>query len=90
MAANDDYSTLSGQSWAAPASNAAAVTPSDSVSLTDVTRWLYVGGTGNVVVIMADGTIVTFTAVEAGTLLPIRVSQVMATDTTATNIVALW
>lgn len=88
--ATDDYSTLSGQSWSAPASNAAAVTPSDSTDLTDVTRWVFVGGTGNLVVIMADGTTVTFTAVPAGTLLPIRISQVKATGTTATEIVALW
>lgn len=88
--ATDDYSTLSGQSWAAPASSAAAVTPDDSAELSDVTRWVFVGGTGNLVVVMANGATVTFTAVEAGTLLPIRVSRVMATDTTATNIVALW
>ena len=88
--ATDGYSTLSGQSWAAPASSSAAVTPSDSTDLGNVTRWLYVGGLGSLVCIMADGTTATFAAVPAGTLLPIRVSRVKATGTTATDIVASW
>jgi len=33
---------------------------------------------------------VTFKAVPAGTLLPIRVARIKATLTTATNLVALW
>ena len=88
--ATDDYSTLSGQSSAAPASHAAAVVPDDSNDLTDVTRWVYVGGTGDLVVVMSDGAIATFTGVPAGTLLPIRVSRVKATGTTAGEISALW
>lgn len=86
----DDYSTLTVQSSAAPASSAAAVTPDDSNDLTDVTRWVYVGGAGNLTVVMNDGTTATFTGFQAGTLLPIRVSRVKATNTTATNITALW
>jgi len=90
MAAKDDYSTLSGQSWAATASSAIAVTPSDSTPLSNVTRWMFVGGTGNLTVVMNDGTTAEFPGVPAGTLLPVRVSQVKATGTTATEIVALW
>ena len=71
------------------ATHAQAVTTSDTVDLTNVSRGLFVGGAGNVVVIMADGTTVTITGVTAGTLLPIRVSRVKATGTTATNMVAL-
>lgn len=73
----------------APASDAVAVTPSDSTVLT-TTRGLYVGGAGNVTVIMLGGETVTFTAVPAGTLLPVRVTKVKSTSTTATAIVALW
>lgn len=77
-----------------PASNAVAVTPNDSTDLTYVTRGLFVGGAGNIVVIMGDqavdATTVTFTGVLAGTILPIAVRRVRATSTTATNIVALW
>lgn len=74
----------------APASNYAAVTPSNSTDLTNVTRALYVGGAGDVVAVRPDGTAVTFVAVPAGTFLPIRCVRVNATNTTATNIVALW
>ena len=71
------------------ASSAVAVTPSDTTDLTYVSRWLFVGGAGNVTCIMADGTTVLFTGILAGTLLPIRCSRVKATGTTATLMVAL-
>lgn len=73
-----------------PFTNAAAVTPSDTLDLADVTQALYVGGAGNVVVIMQGGQTVTFSGVPAGTTLDIRVSRVKATSTTATLILALW
>ncbi len=86
----DDYATLSGQTWDAPATHAEAVTPSDLSDLSDVTRWLYVGGTGDVAVVMKDGTTQTLPSLAAGTLLRMRVARVMATGTTASAIVALW
>jgi hypothetical protein len=73
-----------------PGSNAAAVTPNDSTDLTYTTRALFVGGAGNIAVTMAGGQSVTFTGVTAGALLPIRVTRVLSTGTTATNIMALW
>jgi hypothetical protein len=73
-----------------PASNAVAVTPSDGTDLTYTSRALFVGGAGNVAVIMAGGQTVTFTGVTAGALLPIRVSRVLSTGTTATTITAVW
>jgi len=73
-----------------PCVHAAAVTPSDANDLTVTTRALFVGGAGNVEVIMAGGETVVFTGVVAGSILPIRVSRVKAGSTTATNIMALW
>ena len=64
------------------------VTPSDTTKLGD-TRGIYVGGAGDVAVTMFDGTTATFKAVPVGTLLPISVSKVMATNTTATLMLAL-
>ena len=87
---DDDDATLSGQTWDAPATHAEAVTPSDLSDLSDVTRWLYVGGTGDVAVVMKDGTTQTLPSLAAGTLLRMRVARVMATGTTASAIVALW
>jgi hypothetical protein len=71
-----------------PAKFGGAVTPSDSTVLTP-TRALYVGTAGNVSVLMMNGVTVTFSNVQAG-ILPIQVTQVLATGTTASNIIALW
>lgn len=72
-----------------PAISFFAVTPSDSTALTKKARALYVGGTGDVTAVDPSGNAVTFSSVQAGTVLPIYTSQVKATGTTATNIVAL-
>ncbi len=69
-----------------------AITPSDTVNFSNrrMTRGIYVGGTGDVVAVRADGTAVTFTGVPAGTVLPIRAIRVNSTSTTATNLDALF
>jgi hypothetical protein len=73
-----------------PALRATAVTPSNSTELTGV-RALYVGGAGNVAVILKEDTVaVTFVAVPAGSILPLAVTKVMSTNTDATDIVALY
>ena len=74
----------------APAEGAAAVTPNDSTDLTTLSRALYVGSGGSIAVVVADGSTVTFVGVLSGSVLPVRVSRVLATGTTATNIVALY
>lgn len=71
------------------AAGGVAVTPSDSVNIGFLTFGLWVGGAGNVTAVMGNGDVVLFTAVAAGTLLPIQVSRVNATGTTATAMVAL-
>ena len=43
-----------------------------------------------VVMMIDDSAAVVFVGVAEGTILPLQVKQVMETDTTATNIVALW
>jgi len=74
-----------------PAHNAAAVTPNDGSDLANSSTALFVGGAGAVKVDMVGGTTgVTLTGVVAGSVLPIRVSRVYSTGTTATNIVALY
>jgi hypothetical protein len=69
--------------------DAAAVTPSNTVNLTEPSV-LYIGVTGNVRVTTAQGTDVTFTAVPAGFILPVQVLKVWATNTTATGIVRIY
>jgi len=68
------------------ANYAFSISPNSNV-LPRVTKAIYVGGAGNVVATVS-GVSVTFTAVPAGTILPIRASKVTAT-TTATNLVGL-
>ena len=74
----------------APAVGAFAVTPSDQTDLPQVTRAIYCGGTGDISVVMRSGETVTFSAVQAGTVLPIEAVRVRATGTTATNLVGLY
>lgn len=66
-----------------------AVTKSDA-TLLPATRGLYIGVTGDVAVVFADGgSAVTLKAAPVG-VLPVQVVQVMSTNTTATDIVALY
>jgi hypothetical protein len=71
-------------------SDAVDVTPSNTADIATefVSDGLWVGGTGNVNVILASGKTHLFTAVAANTLLPFRVRRVLATSTTATLIKA--
>lgn len=70
------------------ATSAAAVTPDDGTVL-PIFNALHVGGTGNVAVLTKNGETVTFTGVPSGSILPVAGTKVMATNTTATAIVAL-
>jgi hypothetical protein len=66
----------------------AAVTPSDTVDLGVGARSFYVGVAGDIAVAGFDNTVVLFKAVPVG-VLPISARRINATNTTATNIVAL-
>lgn len=72
-----------------PATFAFSISKSDVTELPKTTRGIYVGGTGDLVVKMAgDGSTVTFTGVQAGSIIPIRANFVM-NATTATSLVGL-
>jgi hypothetical protein len=88
MSATDDYATFSTPPGVT-CRNAAAVSPSDSVDLANVSRFLVVGVAGNLNVVTEAGQTVVIPAA-AGIPLPIAVSRVKLTSTTATGIVALW
>jgi hypothetical protein len=51
---------------------------------------LYAGNTGNIRVLTSGGDDVVFVGIPAGSFVPVQVLRVFATDTTATDIVALW
>lgn len=82
------------------AQNAFTITKSDStifpnqatsVGGAQITKAIYVGGSGDLAVVMNGSTsAITFPGVIGGTILPISVRQVMSTNTTATNIVGIY
>ncbi|MFK7699655.1 spike base protein, RCAP_Rcc01079 family [Pseudomonas caspiana] len=70
-----------------PISFVFAIAPDDASDLPEITRALYIGGAGNIRLVARDGGTVTYANVPAGSRLPIRASRVLATGTTATNII---
>jgi hypothetical protein len=75
------------------ATHAAAVVLSDDDDISAngfYPRSLFVGTTGDVAVMLVDGSTVTFKNVANAQHLPIAVRRVLATGTAASNIVALW
>ena len=83
---NDTFRKHTRSLTSPPEHGAAAVAGAD---LVHVTRAVYVGGGGDLAVRLQDGTELTLANVPAGTLIPIRVTRVLA-GSTATQIVGLW
>jgi len=71
------------------ADDAVAITPSDTTYFA-ICRAIYVGVGGDVVVITAQDNAVTFKNAASGTVLPVNCQRVNATNTTATNLIALY
>lgn len=84
-----------------PAYHAAVLTKSDTADCPFYSTGLYIGGTGDVAVVMAGDHIpgmtaaqasavaVKFSAVPVGVFLPLRIGRLMSTGTTATLITAV-
>ncbi|MEM7620053.1 MAG: hypothetical protein AAF228_06260 [Pseudomonadota bacterium] len=85
---SDKFQNFS-SSLLAPASEAFTITPNDTTDLSLVTRALYIGTAGNIVVVMKSGSEVTFNNIPSGTVLSLRTTRIKATGTTATNILGL-
>lgn len=73
-----------------PATHAFAVTPHDTNELTNVTRGIYVGATGNLKVTMQGGEAVTFVGLAAGVIHPIRATIIWSNGTTAASIIGVY
>ena len=69
--------------------DAAAVTPSDTVNFAEPSV-IFVGTTGAVRVLTAQGSDVTFGAVPGGTVVPLQVLRVFASGTSATNLIRIF
>lgn len=72
-----------------PARDADTITPDNDNDLTEQTRGIYVGVSGDVKVDMVGGTTATFVNLAAGIIHPIQATRIYATGTDATNILGL-
>lgn len=90
MAATNPFSTAKSGLASGVYGHAALVTPADGADIATVSTALFIGGAGNVKVTTFGGETLLLTGLLAGQVLPLRVTRVWSTTTTATNIVALW
>lgn len=85
MSNEDKRNTLS-----APKGGAFDVTPHDTNDLAIGATAVYVGGAGDMKVDTSLGQTVTFVGLGTGVILPVRVSRIYSTGTTATDIIGLY
>lgn len=83
---NDPFKSQNSQ-LDSPGRDAFIITPSDSDDLQTVPRSLYIGTQGDISVVMVSGAEIIFG--DAVGILPIAVSKVKVTGTTASNIVGI-
>jgi hypothetical protein len=69
--------------------SAESLTPSDVANL-PTPSVVYVGVSGNVRVTTPQGDVVTFVNVASGTVIPVQVLKVWATNTTASSLVRIY
>jgi len=73
-----------------PGSGHFSITPSDSTDFTNVTRGIYVGVGGDIVIVAKEGGALTYKNALAGTIIPVRATRVNSTSTTATNLIGIF
>lgn len=73
----------------APAAAAETITPSDTEELAYTTRALFVGQDGDVSVTFKSGDTVLLRNLQGGVVYPLRLTAVLASGTTATDLVGL-
>lgn len=80
----------SSDSLIAPANDAFEITPDDVQDLEAVTKAIYIGTGGDVVVRLLEGSSdITFANLQDGSILDVRLVALRATGTTASDIVGL-
>ena len=76
-------------SLTSPAAAAEAITPSDTEMLEFVTRAIFIGQAGDLNVTLKSGDTVLLRNMQEGVFYPLRITQVLATGTSAADIVGL-
>lgn len=88
--ATDNFAAHSTQLGDTANGGEAVVITSADHTATQVGRGLWVGGAGAVKVTTKDGSVIVFSGVAAGTMLPVRVKTVWRVGTDATLMVIVW
>ena len=73
-----------------PATQAFSVSPHDTNELSNVTRAIYVGSGGDIVLVTVGGDTVTLVGVLGGAIYPVRAKIIKSTGPTATSLVGLY
>ena len=73
----------------APLDEGFEVTPDDAVDLPEVTRAVFLGQGGDLAVQFPSGNEVVFRNIKSGVLYPLRLSRILATGTTASDLLGL-
>ena len=68
---------------------AVAIVPADGADLATAVRRIWVGTTGDLAVVTVGGSTATFKNVPVGLFAAVRVARVLATGTTASNLVGV-
>ena len=85
---NDRFSHYS-PGLTAPLNDGFNVSPDDTLDLPEVTRAIFLGQGGNLAVRFPTGAEVVLTGLKPGVIYPLRLSRVLATGTTASDMVGL-
>lgn len=88
MADNDRFGDT--KQLSDPGTGHFAITPHDSTNFTFVTRGIYVGVGGTIVIVAKEGGAVTYKNAVAGSIIPVRAIRVNSTSTTATDLVGIY
>jgi hypothetical protein len=73
----------------APLSDGFDIMPDDTEELSEVTRAIYVGQGGDVAIELAGGGSVVLKGLKPGIIYPLRLARVLATGTTASDLVGM-
>ncbi len=84
-----DNRRYSAKSVTDPAFDAFSITPG-ATELTHPLRGIWVGGAGDIEITTPAGNDVVLKGAQAGSILPVRATHVLATSTTATDLVGLF
>ncbi len=87
--AADTFSNY-GVGLSSPYTNGFAVVPHDTNALTNDTRAIYVGGSGDITLVTTGGDTIVLIGLVVGNIYPIRANIIKSGGTDATNIVALY